>query len=202
MKKDDSVATGARFDFIDQNGARYTADDYPVTAGEPLSATGKGTLALVAEGGAGPTTSANTGSILDAVVPPITPAKATNAVNISIVAPATTAVIVGAPELTITYSGTTPDGARPTRVFAQLVDDATGLVLGNQITPIAVVLDGQPHTLTLPLEVVAFAAKPGTTLTLQLVATTVAYAVPRLGGRVDFTDISVKLPTGTGLTPT
>ena len=202
VKNDETAATGARFDFIDQNGARYTADDYPVTAGEPLSATGKGTLALVAEGGAGPTTSANTGSILDAVVPPITPAKATNAVNISIVAPATTAVIVGAPELTITYSGTTPDGARPTRVFAQLVDDATGLVLGNQITPIAVVLDGQPHTLTLPLEVVAFAAKPGTTLTLQLVATTVAYAVPRLGGSVDFTDISVMLPTGSGLTPT
>jgi ABC-2 type transport system ATP-binding protein len=202
VKKDETAATGARFDFIDQNGSGYTADDYPVPAGDPLSATGKGTLALVAEGGAGPATSVNTGSILDGLVPPITPAKATNGVNVSIVAPATTAVVVGAPELTITYSGTTPDGVRPTRVFAQLVDDATGLVLGNQITPIAVVLDGQPHTLTVPLEVVAFTAKPGTTLTLQLVATTVAYAVPRLGGSVEFTDISVKLPTGTGLTPT
>ena len=43
-------------------------------------------------------------------------------------------------------SGHAPPGARPTRVFAQLVDDATGIVLGNQITPIQVVLDGRTHT--------------------------------------------------------
>ena len=74
-------------------------------------------------------------------------------------------------------------------MFAQLVDDATGLVLGNQITPIEVTLDGKAHTTTVPLEMVAFTAKPGAKLTLQLVATTAAYAQPRLGGNVDFDSV-------------
>ena len=169
-------------------------------AGDPVKADGSGSLSLTADGGAGPVTNASTGSILDAVVPPITPTKATNAVNVKVVAPATTSIMIGAPELTMTYSGSTPDGARPTRVFAQLVDDTTGLVLGNQITPIAVTLDGQPHTVTVPLEVVAFTAHPGTSVTLQLVATTVAYAQPRLGGTVDFSAITISIPTGTGIT--
>ena len=104
----------------------------------------------------------------------------------------------GAPELTISYSGTVPDGDRPTRVFAQLVDDATGFVLGNQITPIEVTLDGQTHTTTVPLEIVAHAATAGQHLTLQLVATTVAYAQPRVGGSITFDQISISLPTVTG----
>ena len=108
--------------------------------------------------------------------------------------------MVGAPQLTITYAGTTPDGVPPTRVFAQLVDDTTGLVLGNQITPIAVILDGQTHTVTVPLEMVAQTVIPGTTLTLQLVATTVAYAQPRLGGSVDFESIEISLPVMTDAT--
>ena len=40
----------------------------------------------------------------------------------------------------------------------------------------------------------------GESLTLQLVATTVAYAPPRLGGRVEFTKVHLVLPTARGLT--
>jgi len=109
--------------------------------------------------------------------------------------------IVGAPTLTLRYEGTAPAGPRPTRVFAQLVDDATGTVLGNQITPIAVTLDGLAHSTTVPLEIVAFTAKPGAHLTLQIVATTVAYATPRLGGSISFNTVHVSLPTVTGVTP-
>ena len=46
---------------------------------------------------------------------------------------------MGAPELTLTYSGT----GSSRHVYAQLVDDTTGLVLGNIVTPIPVTLDGQ-----------------------------------------------------------
>jgi ABC-2 type transport system ATP-binding protein len=74
-------------------------------------------------------------------------------------------------------------------------------VLGNQITPIAVTLDGQAHTATVPLEIVAFTVTPGAKLTLQLVATTVAYAEPRLGGSVDVSAVDVRLPTAAALTP-
>ncbi len=195
-----TVSTGPRFDFIDQNGTRYTADDYPVAAGAPITATGSGTLHLVAEGGSGPAhPAAGNKDVLAGIASAVTPAAASNAVDVAV--PITTpTVIVGAPQLSLSYTGTTPAGVRPTRVFAQLVDAKTSLVLGNQITPIAVVLDGRPHQVTLPMEIVAFTGKPGAKVTLQIVATTTAYAVPRLGGSVTFDKIDLSLPTAADIT--
>ena len=88
---------------------------------------------------------------------------------------------------------------RPTRIFAQLVDPTTGIVVGNQVTPVPVTLDGRSHTVTIPLETVAYTAAPGTKLELQLVSTTVAYATPRLGGTVHLARIRVVLPTANQL---
>ena len=122
--------------------------------------------------------------------------KAAHAVNVPFVVPRT-APLVGAPQLRLTYSGSAPAGVRPTRIFAQLVDDSTGIVMGNQITPIAVTLDGRSHTIAVPLEMVAFTAKPNAHLTLQLVATTTAYGQPRLGGSVTFSSIQLELPAVT-----
>ena len=101
--------------------------------------------------------------------------------------------------MTLTYRGQVKTDTRPTRVFAQLVDPTTGFVLGNQITPIAVTLDGAEHTTTVPLETIAFTLKPGAHLVLQLVATTVAYAQPQLGGGVDI-KAHLSLPVAAGLT--
>jgi len=47
---------------------------------------------------------------------------------------------------------------------------------------------------------VAFTAKAGAHLTLQLVVTTVAYAKPRLGGSISFSSAHIELPTVTGVT--
>ncbi len=186
---------------VDQNGTGYAAPAYPPPSGTPFSATGSGTLALVAGGGSGPPAvvpNAQAANAVDAVAYAVTPAPATNAVDVQV--PLTRhAVIVGAPSLTLTYSGTVAPGVRPTRVFAQLVDPVTGIVVGNQITPVPVTLDGRSHTVTIPLETVAYTATPGTGLELQLVSTTVAYATPRLGGSVDFGRIRVVLPTANGL---
>jgi ABC-2 type transport system ATP-binding protein len=110
-------------------------------------------------------------------------------------------VVVGAPRVTLTYQGTVAAGTRPTRVFAQLVDPKTGLVLGNQVTPIDVTLDGAVHTTSVPLEMVAFTGRPHTSVDLQLVATTVAYAQPRLGGTVHFTHVGVTLPVAANIKP-
>jgi ABC-2 type transport system ATP-binding protein len=199
VKGDQTVSTGPRFDFIDQNGTRYTADDYPVAAGTPIAASGSGTLHLVAAGGSGPAhPAADNKDILAGIAAGITPARATNAVNVAV--PFTKpVVVVGPPQLTLQYTGTAPAGTRPTRVFAQLVDNKTGLVLGNQITPIEVVLDGQRHQVSVPLEIVAYTGKPGAKVTLQIVATTTAYAVPRLGGTVTFDKIDVSLPTAAAI---
>lgn len=197
--RDASVDTGPRIDLLVHNGDRYTAEGFP----EPestIDASGSGTLELVAEGGAGPAViPEDSTELLDGIAVDITPARADNAVEVTVPVEQD-ALIIGAPELTLTYSGTVAAGDRPTRLFAQLVDDETGLVLDNQITPIAVELDGEEHTVTVPMEVVSFAATAGRPITLQVVATTVAYAEPRLGGSVELRDVSVRLPVVTGLT--
>ena len=200
VKRDQAATAVPAFETVDQNGITYTARVFPPPAGNPLEANGKGTLSLVTEGGAGPATSSG-GGALGRFVGLITPAKATNAVNVPIALAAAPSLLVGAPQLTFAYSGTTPPGQRPTRVFAQLIDDTTGLVIGNQITPIEVALDGQPHTATVLLEMISFDALPGSTVTLQIVASTVAYAAPRTGGTVTFSSIDISLPTVTGMTP-
>jgi ABC-2 type transport system ATP-binding protein len=63
-----------------------------------------------------------------------------------------------------------------------------------------VTLDGQGHTATVDLEVIAQHHDAGESLTLQIVATTVAYATPRLGGEITFDAIGISLPTAEGLT--
>ena len=197
VKRDRSAHTGPAIDIIDQRGQRFAASSYPVPAGAALSATGHGTLKLIAEGGAGPvlkTPPGVTNPLVTATLP-FTPAEATNAVDVKLRERGGHALLVGPPVLTIRYRGTGPAGVRPTRVFAQLVDDQTRLVVGNQITPLDVTLDGRTHSTTVQLEVIAQSISRHESLTLQLVATTVAYATPRLGGSVRFEDIAISLPT-------
>src|SRR4029077_1258748 len=140
----------------------------------------------------GPATATGSVSALGGIALPITPGKATHALNVPIAFDAGVEVL-GAPRLSLTYKGTSPPGNRPTRVFAQLVDDSTGIVVGNQITPIEVTLDGKRHSTSVPMEIVAYTAKRGSHLTLQLVATTVAYAEPRLGGTINFESVKLGL---------
>ena len=63
-----------------------------------------------------------------------------------------------------------------------------------------VTLDGTSHNASVPLEMIAHTIAVGETVTLQLVATTVAYATPRLGGSITFTKIHIALPKPRGLT--
>lgn len=191
--------TGPVFTFVDQDGTSWSADRYPLPTSRTVTASGRGTLALRAGGGSGPAT-VPPGSTdpLGSIAGPVTPARAAHALDVP-VALHRRGVVVGAPTLRLTYRGTVPPGARPTRVFAQIVDDTSGLVLDNQITPVALTLDGRTHTATVPLETVVYRAEPGARLTLQLVATTVAYAQPRLGGTVHFDHVSMSLPVVSGL---
>ena len=200
LKREASAPTLPTFDTIDQDGKRFTATTYPLPAGQPITASGSGSLPMQAQGGSGPATPPpGTGGILTAVAAGITPAKATSAVDVTVTWADRDALVVGAPSLRLSYTGTAGTGDKPQRVFAQLVDDTTGLVLGNQVTPIQVVLDGKPHTADVPLEMVSFSARPGATLTLQIVATTVAYAQPQQGGSVTFDKVDIELPTVTAV---
>ncbi len=199
VRGDESVDTGARIDLLDQFGERHRGETFPVPS-STVGAAGAGHLDLVDGGGSGPA-AAPIGSteVLDSVAASVTPARATNAIEVRIPVDRES-LLIGSPELRLSYRGSTPDGDRPTRLFAQLLDATTGLVLGNQITPVPVELDGETHEVTLPLEVISHAAPAGSTITLQLVATTVAYATPRLGGSIEVESIEVELPVVDGLT--
>jgi ABC-2 type transport system ATP-binding protein len=202
VAKDTSAPVLKGFAFVDQNGTSFAAPDYPPPKAAPQVGTGSGTLTLKAQGGSGPPTvaaNAEAANAVDAVAYAVTPAPAANAITITIPF-RHDAAVVGAPSLSLAYSGTVPAGDRPTRVFAQLVDPSTGIVVDNQITPVPVTLDGKKHSLVIQMETVGYTAKAGSSLELQLVATTVAYITPRLGGSVDFSHVVVSLPTVHGLT--
>ncbi len=196
LKRETHVQTGPKFEWVDQDGAEHTASDYPLKVGSPISGHGSGTLPLMEAGGSGPVTAPPGTGAVGAVAAPITPAKAANAVNVTLPAPRRMQLIAGAPRLTITYSATGGgENGRSTRVYAQIVDNATGKVLGNQVTPVPVSLDGATHTFSEPLEVLAAADHPGETFTLQLTASTVAYQTQRATGVVHFSRIAIAIPT-------
>ncbi|WP_313674774.1 CocE/NonD family hydrolase [Mycolicibacterium sp.] len=125
--------------------------------------------------------------------------KAKNAVNVDIPVVPTTdpnnpSVIVGAPKVSFTYSGI----GNAKAVYAQIVDNATGQVLGNIISAIPVTLDGKEHTVeAFPIANIAYTAPvtPGATLTLQIVANSSLYQNTSVNWGVDISDITVSLPT-------
>lgn len=198
---DAEADTGPVVDIVDQDGRRWVGDDFPDGADYPLTAEGNGeTLALTAESVAGPITPAGSDDMLAGLVAGFTPGRADRAVELTLEADHD-ALVLGAPRVTLTYRGTTPDGPEPTRAFAQIVDDESGHVLGNQITPVPITLDGDEHTAQVDLEVVAHHVVEGARVTLQLVATTPAYATPRLGGKLTVTDVALELPTTDDLSP-
>lgn len=142
-------------------------------------------------GGSGPYAgpgSADLGPGLDALIA----TKATNAVNVTTHF-TKAASIVGAPVVSVTYSGRAPQ--QDARILAQVVDDSTGLVLGSQLTPIPVRLDGRTHRVTIPLEYLAATATAGSSFTLQLVADSTQIDTHVTSGSVHFSKILVTLPT-------
>ncbi len=196
LKGQRSLATGPGFEWVDQNGRSYSAPTYPLPAGRPLTGEGSGTLQLRQSGGSGPLVDPRATNVLALAADSAAPTKAVNAVNVSIGPSRTNLVLVGPPVLSFDYRGTAPRPA--TRVLAQIVDDATGKVLGNQITPVPVRLDGASRSVKVPLEIIAAGTGPGLRFTLQLVANSTAYDVRPAGGSVRFTHIRVQLPSVRG----
>ncbi len=155
MGKD--VDTGPAFEWLADDAQWRSASDYPVHAGAPITASGSGTLAL------NPADAAS-GTIATA-------GRAANAVNVPVTVAPRRADPRRADAQSLTYSGT----GVGTHVFAQLVDEAKNVVAGNQATPIPVTLDGQPHTVTRPLEAMALSAPAGAKYTLQIIGGTMLY---------------------------
>lgn len=193
LKGNAGIDTGPAFTWVDQKGTYRTAASFPRPQ-RWAKATGSGKLALKAKGGSGPYTgplpegvNPLTAVLLRNTIP--TPAK--KAVNLPVKV-TRESVILGAPKLTVTYSGTTK--SKKVRVLAQLVDVANKEVLGHQITPVPLRLNGKKHTVKVPLEAVSAALSKGQKLTLQIVAQSSAYNVFPKGGSVTFSKVRIALP--------
>jgi ABC-2 type transport system ATP-binding protein len=181
--KGEAVPTGPQFEWVDQSGQYFSSNVYPVAPGNSIvaSSSAPGVLPLLPFLG---------GSALLGVLP-IGGGWAPNALNLTTAAATATTYIVGAPKLTLTYSGL----GVSSHVYAQLVDNTTGLVLGNQVTPIPVTLDGQTHTISVPLEPIAHTLRPGESVTLQLVASAADYETIWSLGALNVSNMQISLPT-------
>ncbi|WP_319436979.1 alpha/beta hydrolase [Mycobacterium sp. RTGN5] len=183
VKGDTSVSTGPQFEWVDQRGQHLSSASYDLTPATPVVATSTKTrvLHLVPFLGAG--------GLLGVL--PIGSSPAINSLNLTTPAVTTTTYVVGAPHLTFTYSGT----GSGNHLYAQLVDDSTGQVLGNQVTPILVTLDGTEQIASIDLEMVAQTLKPGQKVTVQLFGSSASYRAVGALGQVTVTNMELTLPT-------
>ena len=195
VKGNKSVDVGPQFEWVDQNGEWHSLDSYPLqqdtTPTVAGSTPGKTIPFIPLLGGSGPNPLILTREPIQALLGIPSAAAAANAVNLDVPEATAETHLVGAPELTLTYSGT----GTAKHVYAQIVDDETGLVLGNQATPIPVVLDGETHTVTYSLEQVAHTLQPGQSVTVQIVTSTVKFLNFYSWGSVTVEEVSIKLPT-------
>jgi ABC-2 type transport system ATP-binding protein len=125
------------------------------------------------------------------------PGVARNAINVdlstSVLTPGTE--VVGAPAVTFSYSGRGSSNA----LFAQLVvTDANGKqsVVGDEVAPIPVTLDGREHSITVPFDIanVAYTIQPGDKLSLQLTSSALVFANISAFGKVKVSNIGVTVP--------
>jgi ABC-2 type transport system ATP-binding protein len=177
LKRDTSVNTGPRFEWLADDAQWRSASDYPLAR--------RGSIRAVAAAKTLPIAPTSPSGGLIAATP------AANAVNVALPPATASEHILGEPTLKLTYSGTAV--APNTFVYAQILD-GSGHVVGNQATPIPVTLDGATHTITRPLETIASEAVAGSKYTLQLTPATTLYTPQRSAGLVTFGSIDIALP--------
>jgi ABC-2 type transport system ATP-binding protein len=203
VKGDITIDTGRKFEWVDQTGQFYSSDKMPFetdfNGGDITTNSAGGFLPILPiVGGSGPQDL--TGFPLPAGTTPLEEtllsfaigSPAANAVNLT-VSPSVGTQIVGTPTLTLTYNGL----GTSRHVYAQIVDNSrqTPVVLGGIVTPIPVTLDGRTHTVTVPLEAIAYTAPPGAELTLQVVSTATPYLNVLTFGGINISSMQLVLPT-------
>lgn len=179
LRRDASVDTGPRFEWVADDGRLRTAPDFPLAAGPPLQAEGSGTVAITPV------------ETLNGLLVLARPGLA----GVRVPLPSVDREIdaVGEPEVTVTYSAT--GLGADDHVFGQLVDETRGVVVGNQSTPIPVLLDGKEHTVTRRLEGVAMHLTPGSRYRFELVGGSNLYGITRGTAVVTVKRTRIVLPT-------
>lgn len=177
LDRDATVDTGPRFEWVADDGKWRSAPDFPLRRTGSLTSEGSGTLTVTPGG-------VQSGD-------PLAARRSGDAFELALPAPTGAAQIVGAPRLTLTYSGS----GQARVIYAQVVDDVTDLVLGNQVVPIPVTLDGAEHTVERPLEMIAASATPGSRYVLQLAPSSQVYLAQQRGAAsLDIKKATIELP--------
>ncbi len=192
--KEEDINTGPAFRWVDQNGDYYSSTTLPTDTdfyGTSLITNGSGALLPIIPviGGSGPSIASIPYSLGDG-------SPAQNAVNVPITNPTETTQVVGAPTLTMTYSGIGTGRV----VYGQIVDKKTGLVVGNQVSPVPVTLDGNQHTVSVPLADIVYTMSPDSDLELQIVSFATAWASFTQFGAINVQNVRLELPTAADAT--
>ncbi|EHB57569.1 X-Pro dipeptidyl-peptidase domain protein [Mycolicibacterium rhodesiae JS60] len=181
------------FQFTDQYGTWFESDYLPTTGsalfGTPdqaVTGASGGTLGIVPIiGGSGPAPQASIPYSLGLA------SEASNAINVAVPTQPGTKYL-GAPTISFDYQGL----GTSRFVYAQLVDNQTGLVVGNLVTPVPVTLDGRSHSVTFNMENIVYnVANPGDDLTLQITSSATAYERFTAFGVINISNIDLTLPT-------
>jgi ABC-2 type transport system ATP-binding protein len=180
LRKDAAADVGPGFEWLADDAKGRSAPAWPAKADRPITAAGQGTLRL--------TKGYASGEALKA-----TPAPAAGALQVRFASPRA-AQLVGAPKVTLTYAGKASPAANG-KAYAQLVDVRRRIVVGNQVTPIPLVLDGRRHTVTRELAPIAASAKKGAKYVLQVISSSRVWAPQRAKGRVEVRRVKLVLPT-------
>ncbi len=186
LKGDRSVRTGPGFEFLSDDRRYRVAPQYPVAPAEPLRARSSGRLRIAPDifvGG-----------------PYAAFPAASGAVEVPLVV-RRRAQLLGPPRVVVRYRGT--GAPSRTRIFAQLVNLDRGVVVGNQVVPIPVRLDGRRRTVSRRLVPIASTAPAGARYVLQLVAGTRVWARQRTTGVLNAASVRVEVPVASarGLGP-
>jgi ABC-2 type transport system ATP-binding protein len=179
LQRDETVDTGPRFEWVDDEGGWHSGPDFPLASEGTVDASGSGSLIVSALGALGSTDFA-------AALP------ASNAVNVEFPSPPAGGELVGEPTVRLTYHGTAVPAQ--TFVYAQIVDEDAGRVVGHQVTPIPVTLDGRPHSVSRSLEMIAARGQSRSSYRLQVTAGTPVYAPQRAIGGVVLDRVEASLP--------
>jgi ABC-2 type transport system ATP-binding protein len=202
-----AVFTSPRFQYEDQYGDWYKSDTLLPTPGSAFFGTpfdavtdaSGGLLGIVPIlGGSGPGQGVAGGPQATLPYSLGLASEARNAINVPIDTTGLTQT-VGAPKLTFDYQGV----GTSRFVYAQLVDNKTGLVLGNLVTPVAVTLDGRSHTAEVNLENIVYTVQNPATdnLTLQIISSATAYENFTSFGLVNISNIDLSLQTPAAVIP-
>ncbi|HWH43203.1 MAG TPA: alpha/beta fold hydrolase [Thermoleophilaceae bacterium] len=183
VKGDAGVDTGPRFVFADDEGDWQSASDYPVPGTSSIGGSGAGIVSVNGEPTAG------------GVMGPSATAGRTS-LEVPLTGETAGTTLIGEPTVTVTATGvgTAADNLLAAPLFFQLVNKRNGHVIGNQITPKLIPTDGAQHTLSFPIEAVAYQLDEGDEIVLQVVSSSLNYEAYRGAAAINLESIQVSVP--------